>query len=217
MALNCPSLNTCLHLCQFQLKLQAVTLSLPFFKVRENTPAEIYFKGVSFFIKSCNDLRQTEEQQVGGILQLANVPYFVFQQRILTITHCVGKPHDDNINSLMQAKELQTFLNQHKHIPKSVCRPADMHPFCFAGSLAHGWLRSEPRVSVKDQRRSGVHCCKAQTILHSQRAWLLPQLMSAEPFLQQYIRTAIWEGNSICTCCLWQTLQKLCSEHFSGL
>lgn len=89
----------------------------------------------------------------------------------------------------MQAKELQTFLNQHKHIPKSVCRPADMHPLCFVGSLAHGWLRSEPRVSVKDQRRSGVHCCKAQTTLHSQRAWLLPQLMSAEPFLQQYIRT----------------------------
>lgn len=112
---------------------------------------------MSFFIKSCRNLRQTEEQQAGGILQLANVPYFIFQQSILTITHCVGKPHDDNINSLMQAKELQTFLNQHKHIPKAVCRPADMHCLCFPGSLAQGWLCSDPRVSVKDHRRAGVH------------------------------------------------------------
>lgn len=136
-------------------------VSLPFFKVSENIPAEIYFKGVSFFIKSCSNLRQTEEQQAEGILQLANVPYFIFQQRILTITHCVGKPHDDNINSLMQAKDLQTFLNQHKHIPKSVCRPADMRSLCFPRSLAQGWLCLEPRVSVKDQRRARVHCCKA--------------------------------------------------------
>lgn len=49
-------------------KTQAATLALPFFKVSENIPAEIYFKGVSFFIKSFSNLRQTEEQQAGGIL-----------------------------------------------------------------------------------------------------------------------------------------------------
>lgn len=124
---------------------------------------------MSFFIKSCRNLRQTEEQQAGGILQLANVPYFIFQQRILTITHRVRKPHDDNINSLMQAKELQTFLNQHKHIPKSMCRPADMHSLCFPRSFAQGWLCSDPRVRMRDHRRAAILCCRAPTALCSQR------------------------------------------------
>lgn len=95
----------------------------------------------------------------------------------------------------MQTKELQTFLNQHKHIPKSACRPADRRSLCFPRSLAQGWLCSEPRVSVKDQSRAGVHCSKAPATLLSQRVWLL-QLMTAGPLLQLYIHTAIWEQNA---------------------
>lgn len=68
MALNCLSPNVSLHLYQFQWKLQAAILSLPFFKVSENIPAGIYFKGVSFSTKKCSNLRQTEEQQARGIL-----------------------------------------------------------------------------------------------------------------------------------------------------
>lgn len=97
----------------------------------------------------------------------------------------------------MQTKELQTFLNQQKHIPKSACRPADRRSLYFPRSLAQGWLCSEPRVSVKDQSRAGVHCSKAPATLLSHRVWLLLQLMTAEPFLQPYIHTAIWEQNGI--------------------